>query len=382
MNGLEQVVRAALEEHAQAAPSANGLGDAVRLRLRRRRRVERSAATIGLVAAVAAATVVPLELTTTNRNSVAVGATPTSAVPAGTQPVSFHGVEVFVPQAWTINDTRCGTAQHDTAIIEDDGSPTPTCATRQPPGLTVVRITDTNTPMGRARATVAQQPTTVDGKPARYGTGVPAGQQATLNVLVLQAPGVVISVESPDSAAARNILESARIVATDSFGCRAAVTTLVPSERGDQSAGAGTLVAGHPTSASICRYSGDRLARSAAVQPSLIPGLVDMLNGLPTGVTQPSPGYSEDRAACASDAQRGFVIRFSYPTRPPAEIYVHIGGCDGLSASNGTRTTKIDAQLVTLLTTAVGYDSSIPANLAGVLAGSGRPMAVLSFMRA
>lgn len=284
-------------------------------------------------------------------------------IPPGTQPVSFHGVDVFVPTAWKLNDTVCGTPIHDTVVLED-GSPVPACLISPPrTGLTVVRITAADTPMGRIRATVATVATTavtVDGHAARRGTGTPAGEQTPLSVLVVHDPGVVVSVESPDTTAAQAILDRVRVADVDVYGCRARVSTLTPRSAETRPGTTGTLVPANPTGAVVCRYADNQLGFSTRLSPDATANLVSTLNGLPVGVSQPGPGTFEAAELCPEELRRGFVIQFTYPSGPPLDVYVHISGCRDLSASNGPRVTKINEPLVRELLSAVGYDSGFP----------------------
>jgi hypothetical protein len=353
MSRLEDVVRESLISHEEYLPDGVSLLHAVRRRSARRRRRTWGAAAVALAAVATTAGVLLTRPGPTTMLSTSVG----RGVPAGTQPVSFHGVEVFVPEVWKLNDARCGTPQHDTVMVEDGGGDL-FCLVPQPKGLTVVRLATTDSFSGRSRAAVATQPVTVDGKPALRGRGKPAGgTSAELAVLVLPDPGVVISVESPDPALAGQLLDSTRVSPMDTAGCVDRLSSLHPRST---DGAASALVPGTPTNASICRYSAGWLLRSSALSTTPSQQLVGILNALPTGVSQPGPGVGQDPGTCEQDAQRGFVVPFTYSDDTIVKVYVHIGGCKDLSASNGARTTKINEPLVTFLTSAVGYDGGFP----------------------
>lgn len=59
---------------------------------------------------------------------------------------------------------------------------------------------------------------------------------------------------------------------------------------------------------------------------------------------------------CQEEERRGFALRFDYPSGPPVEVFVHIGGSGRLSAANGAHTSKLSPELVTTLIDLVGYD--------------------------
>jgi len=270
------------------------------------------------------------------------------------QPVSFHGMQVFVPASWRLNDTRCGTPQSNTAIVEIGFSET--CLVTQPVGLTVVRFTTKDTEAGRQRAEVATRPVTIDGHAGRRGTGVPPGGEQPIAVIIVDDPGVVISVESPDLRSADDILDSAAVVTTDSSGCVAHVESLTaPKSSGAQE---DEMVPGTPSATTICFYTDNWLGRSVLLSDDPANALRQKLNALPEGVSYPI-NYSESSEECGADIRRGYIVRFTYPSAEPIDVYIHIGGCDGLSASNGSRTTKIDAELAEMLSVA-GYDAGLP----------------------
>jgi len=280
------------------------------------------------------------------------------AVPVGMQPVSYHGIEMFVPAAWTPNDENCGTPLHDTVLIGDGYDAD--CLQPQPPGLTVVRLMSVDSLLGKQSARIATTPATIDGKPARKGTGTPAHSATPIAVLAVPSLGVVVSVESPASATTQSLLASAHIVSVDAFGCRSEVQTLLASDKSPRPGAAQSLVPPTPTNATICRYANEWLARSVLVSPQQLGKLVSILNTLPAGISQPGPGFAEDPQDCNADTRRGFIIQLGYATQPGVKVFVHIGGCHDLSASNGSRTTKINNELATFLVGLAGYDAGFP----------------------
>ena len=280
------------------------------------------------------------------------------AIPHGMQPISFHGMQLFVPASWPKHNTDCGIPISDTAIIEIGFEET--CYfSPHPRGLTVLRLTTSDTPEGRARAMVATDPVVVDGRPARRGVGVPPGEVTRLDVLVVPTVGVVASVEAPDLRISHRILDTARVVPIDSYGCTDKVTSLRPSAPSRRTGAERELVPGDPSTAAICFYTGNWLGGSVRLSETQMRELGRTLNALPQGVSFPGSGSPDRPAECLADSQRGYIARFGFRSGPDLDVYIHISGCNGLSASNGPRTTKIDAHLVTLLSIA-GYDGSFP----------------------
>jgi hypothetical protein len=211
MNPLEESVLDALETHASDAPDGLTLHEVVNSRIRRRIRRRRAALAAGTC--VVAAGAIGVALSVGGASDRVRPIQPAITTPAGTQGVSYLGVEVFVPSTWKIDATQCGTPIANTVVIED-GRPTLACAISHPKqGLTVVRITGIDTSLGAARAELATHQTVVDGSVARTGHGTPLGEPTAIDVVVLPTRGAVVSVESPDPAAAQQILASIRLVA-------------------------------------------------------------------------------------------------------------------------------------------------------------------------
>lgn len=294
---------------------------------------------------------------------------PTVDVPAGTKPVGLHGVEIRVPDSWPVIPYADCPVQQDTVIIEDGGPRS--LALRvcpdapQPAGTTVVRISAASgQPLPGSRQADAQAlastPITVDGQPALRGTGTPERDKEQ-TVLLLPGPQVVISVEAGGVPAAE-IFRTVRVRSTDSRGCEAGPAGLALQASDParvRPPGADRLVPDGPTGATVCRYSGDRLVASFPLTPAEVAATAATLNGLPEGVTQPGPGYWAAPSVCQEDRGRGFVLRLDYPDATTATVRVRVAGCDGLTASNGVRTTGVSSSLVeTLLQN--GYDGGFP----------------------
>jgi len=175
-------------------------------------------------------------------------------------------------------------------------------------------------------------------------------------VLVLPRPGVVLTVIAPRLATAERIVSTARVVMeADSNGCAARVSRLSPAGPSLRRGSLAQLVPDTPQAVSVCRYAYDWLNRSRKLTNASTSRLQSLLNALAPGV---SVGTMEEVPSdCRQDLHRGFIAQFTYASGPPVDVYIHIGGCAALSATNGSRTTQLDALLVNFLTDTMGYDS-------------------------
>lgn len=290
---------------------------------------------------------------TTDGAPAPVGAPP----PAGMQAISYHGVQIYVPAAWPINDTRCGTPQADTVLLAD-GDATPTCLVSGPRGLTVVSMTRLNTSGGRQDATVARTATHVVGGAARIGTGTLPHLSDRVTSLVIPSIDVVVAVSSPSAADAMAVLRTAHVVAIDSNGCVQHVSDLVPQALGDVAAEQARLVPGTPVSTTLCRYSRGWLVQSVALSAGQGSALRALLNRLPAGATH-DPSLVGGRS-CVDGAAHGFLAHFRLSDDSDLQVAVHIGDCPTLTAYNGRRRTAISEPLVDELARLGGYDGALP----------------------
>lgn len=340
MNVTEDLVRRSLLAHEAEAPDDSGLLVSVRAGVARRRRLQwvRAVGAAAAVVAVVAGAVVADASSRGSRRAVPPAASPSVQIPAGTQPVSFHGVTVFVPANWRIGAQRCGTPVENTVILP---GPILYCRLGGKPLVTVVDLQ----PLTAGSLSAARR-----GRPEdrRYG-----------DVRTFPDVGVLVSARSLDRRLVRRILDSARLTPVDAFGCRDRAQSLKPTAKPSHPGAAVNLVPGSPRSATICRYEGDWLARSVRVPPNQLATLTGILNRLPAGRSRPGPNTSASARSLEEDRHRGFVVQFTYAGPPRLDVYVHIGDRD-LTAANGARTTKIDEPLVTTLLSLVGYDGGYP----------------------
>lgn len=292
-------------------------------------------------------------------------------VPDGQQVISYRGVEILVPEAWTIDDMHCGNPARDTVIIEGGSSPgaLAMCAVRDPPKVTVVWVDRLDVPVQEHPvARLATEEWTLHGAPVLRGQGSPVflegpdPRRLSREVLVLPDQEVVVSVESPDAEEAMRLLMTTRVATVDSAGCPAAVDSLdvIPATR---AGAAEQLAPGTPTGASVCRYTDGHLVRSARLGTDQVGELMGVLNAQAEGVGAAHPAEVAHGLGCTEIAleARGFVVHLTYPDGDPAQVLVRVDSCDRQISTNGVRTTVVTQELFGVLAGAVDYDGGTSA---------------------
>jgi hypothetical protein len=359
MTELEDRVRQAFRSHEHDVDDGWDGVTLVRSGLQRRRRRTLAGVALGLTVALTGGLVATVSLSDGAETLTSLDEVP--RVPAGSQAVSFHGIQILVPAGWQLNATRCGTPMHDTVLIMD-GSPAEGCLAEEPPGLTVARLDLLSTEDGRALDRLATAPVTVDAHPARRGQGSALSSSTPVEVLSVPDVGVVVSVRSPAAKSRGAIISSASVVPLDSFGCRDRVDRLTPTTTPDRPGAHRDLVPGQPVTAALCRYADNWQARSVAVPVTEIAELATVFNRL----SETAPPTSWPPACPAEEYQRGFIVRFGYGDGSTLDVVARVGTCEPI-VSNGSRWTGISAALVDFLTHRGGYDgllddpSTLPA---------------------
>ncbi len=138
------------------------------------------------------------------------------AVPAGTRLVGMNSVAVEVPEIWSVNQTKCGTATSETVVFEPTPA-RPTCF--RPERFPSLHVGSLDDPMGRSYVNEA--------KPAGYLDGVAVSRLAvhtqvcsseasnlcfSIGALVVPSKDVVMWVRAPEESTIRQILNSARLM--------------------------------------------------------------------------------------------------------------------------------------------------------------------------
>jgi hypothetical protein len=237
--------------------------------------------------------------------------------------VGTHGIEVAVPAAWRLDRGLCGTPKADTVLWNEDG--VLTCATAQPPGLSVVEFG------GVERARHGGTPVTIDGAAAlRRPVGTVAGSREVQ--LVFPRRGITVSVLSPHRSLLRRILASARVVRVDANGCPtrpAPVYGLGPRSLGPFVPRGAVRMIG-------CSYRGRWLDRSNRIGGAAAARLAGALDAAPWGFSR-APRHSILPSACGPSWRDSLIVaRFEYAGgRQPVSVAAHLDGCSRLGASNG-----------------------------------------------
>lgn len=302
-----------------------------------------AAATATVLVAVGATALVP-------HHRAAKGPTPAKdAVPAGMQAVSWHGVEVLVPGSWRIGDQRCGTPQSDTVLVPGFRLD---CGGRAVPGLTIVSFSALSADT-RAEATqLAADATTagtLSGVPVLRGSIPRSDEPGVQRVLVVPSEQVVLTVASPRAEEADSILARARVVAVDAAGCRSREDVTAPVGPPHRDGADRSLLPGHPTGASLCRYSDHRLEASRQLTVSEVADLQRRLDALPTGRSGRIPPREIAPDYCKQLDRDVDVLDASYSYGPGLRVFFRGRACRDRSVLNGSSGRRtVEAVMATL----------------------------------
>ncbi|MBM9506206.1 hypothetical protein [Actinacidiphila acididurans] len=332
------VLTEALRSHAEHAPSAATLLDALSAKAARRRAGRRRGAVLAVTAAVVAAVGAGFVVAETSGHGGRHGTTAAHTGADTMRTWTYHGLQVKAPSGWGVNALRCGTPVKDTVVI--DQGPTAACAIKLPGPMPQTVTFGT---LGK-RADPSARKVTVDGRPATVHTErMPDGLfRTTLTVPSLDA---FVDVRTRSRALTAAVIASARIVSVDTNGCAAHVDALRPGGAPQRSGAAAHLVPGLPSGATVCHYEDHRLAHSTRLTGSRLTELLDQLAALRPGLKpadpRPNPKQppSVTLGSCFDQADRdGYLLRFTYPSGPALDVYAHFDGCIRLGADNGART--------------------------------------------
>jgi hypothetical protein len=351
MNDLDELIRGTLRAHAVNAPTELTLGDVTQpdrdARWSRRRTL---LAVAGVVAATAAAIVIPLSLTgspgqRTPASSVGPAPSPAPRAPAGEMLVGFHGVELAVPSTWKINDTKCGTPVANT-VIRDEGD-TPACLRLGPVHFSSVELLD-NTAASRPDLLGAHAVTNDNG--VDYELGRLAGQPGA--AVIVPSVGVVVLIDTTTSAETRRVLASLTTPATDVTGCPMRQHTLSPPSDYTPPSGAELnthMIPADPTSITVCHYSDFWLESSTTTTGADQTSLIALANAARTGfVYAPVSTYSVD--SCSDEVGTGYTLSARYSDKPTVMLWAHIGFCGPLGITNGVRNGALSEALAQAIT--------------------------------
>lgn len=302
-----------------------------------------------LVPALAAAGAVALTVTivttglgATDSAAPAVPATLVGDVaqaPPGLQTVSSRGIEIAVPEAWSINDTDCG--QTSAPSVVRGRLLGFSCFTPEPHDKTIAEIgpADLNwVPsqdpyLGDPEATVPPPPpvmtmdaTTVSGVAAELGHFELADGR-TAGLLRVPSADVAVAVRAPDRGTVETILASARLVESDSAGCltdRPDALAFLDQEPLDPLPELPLA-----SSATVCFYPADagdydpRLASSAVIQGSDLAQLMDQIGRLQFDAT-----IDNDTCSPRSEPQETVLVAARLPDGAIRYVVLAEQGCD------------------------------------------------------
>jgi hypothetical protein len=260
---------------------------------------------------------------------------------AGSRAWSSHGLQVRVPQAWKPDQAHCGTPTADTVMI--DQAFTELCMIAENPSLDVVTFGTAK--IVEAYPNLTLHPTTIGGHAAQTGSELlDDGRHAA--ALVVPDLDVSVAVTSRNADLVSGILATARIVATDADGCASSLDVVGPGGPPSRPGATTAMVPGKPVKAIICHYvpptSPDP---SGPVGPGLLASgsqvpadQLGTLTGLLNSGKAPLATWQGLANACTSAAHDGYLIRFSYASGAPVDVYLHAENCDHMGFDNGAVT--------------------------------------------
>lgn len=273
-----------------------------------------------------------------------------AAVPAGQRAVSWHGVQLFVPQDWKLYDEHCGTAQSNTVRVP---GPTSTCLPPYVPGLTVVDFA------GSSDAPADAREVDVSGYAGLRGTAPLTTEDGVNEVLVIPDLDVSVSVRSPataDPQEAAAILDTAQVIDVDRLGCATrleSTTPLLPTVPG----AADRVLPGEPEKVALCDYGDLRLERSGLLTAELVRSIQKGLDGAPVGTTPSGVGISVSAELCPEYDRAPLVLQASYADGSQLQVFTRLNSCTGPDPDNGARQVRLDVE--TLLD--IGFGDALTA---------------------
>lgn len=267
----------------------------------------------------------------------------TAAAPPGQRAVSWHGVQVFVPDTWGLDDEFCGVPQTDTVIVPGDRL---ACDPPSVPGLTVVTFASSTTGPASETLGAATSPTEVSGRPALRGTTAPVDEPAS-TLAVLEVPGldVTVTVRSPDPARAKALLDTARVVDIDPTGCPSALPATTPPVP-DVDGAADRVLPGTPETVALCEYGDLRLERAGSLMAEQVRDFQSVLDQAPVGTSPSRVGITVSPELCPEYDRSPLVLLATYPDDSTLQVFTRQNSCTGPDPDNGLRQVRIPQEAV------------------------------------
>lgn len=297
MDRLESLVRDVFTEHADQVPVPPRIDIARRSNERSPSRWLAAAAAVGAVISISAvAAYAALGRSGPHRETAQHGPLEPPPVPTGLKAVSYHGIEILVPDRLPVNSFLCGPPQRSVVIAQTPlvhgCTFIPNPAPAVPKGLTIVTLEPdlgaAEEPSGLSSARSIQ----IGAMSGTRRDGESPGLPGETAIVRLPDPGVIVSVTTPTVAQTQDIVSTLRAAPTDRNGCAAHVDSLRPSGN----PGSDKLVPGDPTGAAVCGYpatpgeprTDQWLVGSSALTTQAARQLATRINALPAAT--PPPG--------------------------------------------------------------------------------------------
>jgi hypothetical protein len=301
------------------------------------------AAALAVVPVVAVAVVGPSLLDDGGSPGPDVATQPAPVAPAGQRAVSWHGVQVFVPATWTLEDLHCHQAQSDTVVrpgARDD------CLMPYVTGLTVVEF------RAGAETVPGAREVEVSGHRGSRGTVPLTEEDGVRAVLVLLDLDVTVSVRSPDEAAAQAILDTIAVVDVDALGCASRLPDTAPPPP-EVPGAADRVLPGEPARVVLCEYGDLQLERSGILPPDQVQALQAALDAARAGSSPSRSGTEVSPDLCPEYDRAPLVVQAEYADGSSLQVFTRLNSCTGPDPDNGARQVVVDAEAIFPLYAAV-----------------------------
>jgi hypothetical protein len=286
-----------------------------------------------------------------------------TVAPPGTRPVTFHGLTVFVPSSWATDAVKCGAPLRDTVFFEDGAQPACGSIGTSAFSEAVFRFWGP----GDASDVPSRRSLTIDTHPATVHAEVRDGVHVT--ELVVPDLSAMVTITTTDPKLGERIVLAAQITRTDANGC-ASTMPYVDLTSPPTAGPADVMVAGNPGTVAICTYERTYLERGVTLAGADGARLVDLLNALPTGLSEASPKdylptlcRRPGHASSDDMDSENYSIRFSYPHGPTAVVYARLSLCGALGFTNGTRTGQRTTPVTDLLVSLSGFNALVQGDI-------------------
>jgi hypothetical protein len=276
-------------------------------------------------------------------------------LPAGYRLISSLGVQIAVPDAWTINDIP--TCSHNVGTVIRGAGASAGCKFRTPGTNDYAEIStryayeDVFGPL----PTVSTSPVKIDGVSATRSTVASGGYH--YGWIVIKSRDVAVYVRAHDNAELTAILGSLRLVTTDFLGCPVQPPSKRPAAPSDNN-----FIDLSPRSIAVCSYVAEgtdrRLNASALMTAQASTALAAEINSEPPGA---DPARS--RAACsyaAHPVRTDMLLIVTSANGARQRISVSLFACAGGRLDNGRSDRQLTDDLAIQIMRAAGVTGPLP----------------------